>query len=78
MQKMNPQCCRIETLISSLLFLMTIYRREGRQEVALSIANHLECLGQHPEADESVRLVATGICDEWRRIQGARRPAALH
>ena len=74
----NPNCCRIETLIGSLLFLMTVYRRESKRDVALSIASHLECLAQHPDADDSVRQVATGICDEWRRINGAQQPAAVH
>lgn len=67
MLSINPSSCRIDTLIGSLLFLMTVYRRESRHDVALSIAQHLECLAQHPDADEIVRHVAIGMYGEWRR-----------
>lgn len=67
MAEMDPTSCRIETLIGSLLCMMTAYRRNACRRLALSIAIHLDCLAHHPDADDSVRRIASGMCGEWKR-----------
>ena len=67
MQSIDPTSCRIDTLVAALLYLMTAYQRQGCRKLALSIAAHLDCLAQHPDAGEDVRQVAAGMHSEWKR-----------
>lgn len=74
MQSLDPTTCRLDTLIGALLYLMTLYRRRGCRNLARSIAAHLECLAHHPDAVETVRQVAGGMCDEWKRASAPPLP----
>lgn len=75
MDKIDPARCRIETLISGLLYMMTAYRRRSCPRLALSIAAHLDCLAHHPDAADTVRQVASGMCGEWKRATLTTTPA---
>ncbi|HEY8554477.1 MAG TPA: hypothetical protein VIL43_08045 [Burkholderiales bacterium] len=76
MHTIDPTHCRLETLLGALLYMMTAYRKNGCRRLARSIAAHLECLAHHPDAAETVRRVASGMCDEWKRASVAAAPAA--
>lgn len=82
MQSLDPTSCRLETLIGSLLYMMTAYPRHACPRLALSIAAHLDCLARHPDADDRVRRIAGGVCGEWKRVApaavAAGPPKALH
>lgn len=58
---------RLEVLIGTLLYMMTLYQRSQRRDVALSIAAHLDRLARHPDADDTVRRIANGMRSEWER-----------
>lgn len=69
MQKQNSTVSdpRLDVLIGTLIYMMTVYHRSQRRDVALSIAAHLDRLAQHPDADDTVKRVATGMRSEWER-----------
>lgn len=58
---------RLEVLVGTLIYMMTVYHRSQRRDVALSIAAHLDCLARHPDADDTVRRIADGMRSEWER-----------
>ena len=73
---------RLEVLISTLIYMMTLYQRSHRRDVALSIAAHLERLARHPDADDTVRRIADGMRSEWERsvppAQGLANGVTVH
>ncbi|HEX7043283.1 MAG TPA: hypothetical protein VF203_01590 [Burkholderiales bacterium] len=86
MRTIDPTHCRLETLLGALLYMMTAYQKNCCRQLARSIAAHLECLAHHPDAAETVRQVAGGMCEEWKRasagavapVADARAPRMLH
>lgn len=77
----DPTTCRVETVIAALLCMMTAYQRHSCRKLAQSIATHLDCLAQHPDAARAVREIAGGMCSEWKRQHSAKQgdlPKIVH
>ena len=82
-----------DTLVASLLYLMTRHSKSPQQSISQAIAEHLEMLAAHPDCDSNVILdAARRLACDWRqetRIQemkldkpvsgnGERKPNPIH
>jgi hypothetical protein len=65
MSSADSQATRAETLIAAVLYLMTHYARTGCPRLAACIAQHLQCLCVHPEADPVIREICAGLHGAW-------------
>jgi len=65
---------RVETVLGALLYLMTAYHRTRCPRIAASVARHLDCLADHPQADATIRDLCAEMREEWRAAAGAVLP----
>jgi len=84
-QRIDPGTARASTVLSAVIYLMTVYQRQPSPQLALAISQHLECLANHTDVDEVVRHVADGMRDEWEitastteRLQAEVRPTLIN
>lgn len=74
----HPSTSSLSTMLAAVIYMMTRYQQTHCPKLALAIATHLDCLSQHPEADEALRRVADCMHDEWHgTARNHGRPLAL-
>ena len=61
----DPEMPRVETLMASLIYLMTHYARSGCPRLAVCVARHLQALAVHPDAAPVLRDICTGLSGVW-------------
>jgi hypothetical protein len=50
MQMPDPEATRLETLVASLVYLMTHHARTGCPRIAVCVSRHMQALALHPAA----------------------------
>jgi len=68
---------RVETILASLIYLMTHHARSGCPRLALCVARHMEALALHPRADRVLRDVCASLHGAWSDAAG-EAPSAVH
>lgn len=62
---MIDESSRAETVIASLIYLMTQYARTGCPNLALCVSRHMQCLALHPQAPTVVRDMCASLHGAW-------------
>jgi hypothetical protein len=56
---------RLETLVASLVYLMTHYARTGCPRLASCVAGHMQAVALHPDAGPVLRDICAGLHGLW-------------
>jgi hypothetical protein len=75
MEAFNLEPTRVETLVASLLYLMTHYARTGCPRLAVCVSRHMQALALHPEAAPVLRDICASLHGVWA---GACEGKPLH
>jgi hypothetical protein len=59
---------RYETLVASLIYLMTHYARTRCPRLAICIARHMQLLAVHADADYVVRDICSALQGSWQQV----------
>ena len=59
----EPACG--ETILASLIFLLTHYAWSGGPQLAMYVTRHIECVCVHPDIAPVVRNVCASLHAEW-------------
>ena len=65
MQMPDPEATRVETLVASLVYLMTHGARTGCPRHAVCVSRHLQALALHPDAAPVLRDICAGEHGIW-------------
>jgi hypothetical protein len=71
MKSAHDESSRAETIVASLVYLMSHYARTGCPRLAVCISRHMQCLAVHPDAPRVLRDVCAGLHGAW---DAAARP----
>jgi hypothetical protein len=64
---MQDESSRAETVIASLVYLMTQYARSGCPGLAVCVSRHMQCIALHPDAPRVVRDMCASLHGAWAR-----------
>ena len=67
---MTDESSRAETVMASLVYLMTQYARTGCPRLALCVSRHMQCLALHPHAPTVIRDMCASLHGAWSRAAG--------
>ena len=67
MNAQDPEATRVETLVASLVYLMTHYARTGCPRLAVCVSRHMQAIALHPDAAPVLRDVCAGLHGAWAR-----------
>jgi hypothetical protein len=70
MQTPDPEATRVETLVASLVYLMTHHARTGCPRLAVCVSRHMQALALHPDAAPVLRDICAGLHGVWTRAGG--------
>lgn len=65
MRVADPEAPRIDTLIASLVYLMTHYARSGCPRLAVCVSRHMQAIALHPDAAPVLRDICAGLHGAW-------------
>jgi hypothetical protein len=63
----DPEATRVETLVASLVYLMTHHARTGCPRLAICVSRHMQALALHPDAAPVLRDICAGLHGVWTR-----------
>jgi hypothetical protein len=75
MEPSDIEPTRVETLVASLLYLMTHYARTGCPRLAVCVSRHMQALALHPGAAPILRDICASLHGAWA---GACEGKPLH
>jgi hypothetical protein len=76
MDTIDLENCSPESLLAAALYLMTRYTGTGCPGLARCVAQHLQCLCVHPDADPVIRDICAGLQGAWSKLASACPPEA--
>lgn len=76
MRVLDPEAPRAETIIATLIYLLTHYARNGCPRLAVCVFRHMECVASHPGAARVIRQVCASLQGDWAE-RTRRRPSTL-
>jgi hypothetical protein len=65
MQTHDPEVPRVDTLVASLIYLMTHHARTGCPRLAVCVSRHMQALALHPQATPVLRDICAGLHGAW-------------
>jgi hypothetical protein len=65
MQMSDSETTRLETLVASLVYLMTHHARTGCPRLAVCVSRHMQAIALHPEAPPVLRDICAGLHGAW-------------
>jgi hypothetical protein len=65
MQTDDPEVPRVDTLVASLVYLMTHHARTGCPRLAVCVSRHMQALALHPEAAPVLRDICASLHGAW-------------
>jgi hypothetical protein len=65
MQIPESESTRVETLVASLVYLMTHHARSGCPRLAVCVSRHMQAIALHPDAAPVLRDICAGLHGVW-------------
>jgi hypothetical protein len=60
---------RLDTLVASLIYLMTHYARTGCPRLAVCVSRHMQAVALHPDAAPVLRDICAALHGAWTQEQ---------